>query len=65
MKTSQCVCGHDKREHRSALGVTRYGACKVCLCDAYLKPAVVALPPASPASAGGKSRAIIRTPGAV
>lgn len=44
MKTSDCVCGHEKRDHRAALGMMRYGACKVCLCDAYLKPAVIALP---------------------
>jgi hypothetical protein len=45
MKISHCVCGHDKRDHRATLGVTRYGACKVCLCDAYVKPAAIALPP--------------------
>ncbi len=52
MKPSDCVCGHEKRDHRAALSGMRYGACKVCLCDAYTKPAVLAPPPPQPASAG-------------
>lgn len=53
MKTSDCVCGHEKRDHRAALTGTRYGACKVCLCDAFLKPAVLA--PPKPVPAGDQS----------
>jgi hypothetical protein len=44
MKTTDCVCGHEKRDHCAGLGLTRYGACKVCLCDAYQKPAPIAAP---------------------
>lgn len=42
MKITNCVCGHDRRDHRTVLGVTRFGACKVCLCEAYRKPAAAA-----------------------
>ena len=55
MKSSDCVCGHEKRDHRAALSGSRYGACKVCLCDAFLKPGVVAVPP-KPVLPGSKSR---------
>jgi hypothetical protein len=44
MKTTNCVCGHEKRDHCAGLGLIRYGACKVCLCDAYAKPAPIAAP---------------------
>ena len=54
MKTSDCVCGHEKRDHRAALTGTRYGACKVCLCDAFLKPGVLA--PPKPVAGGNQSR---------
>ena len=43
MSTAICQCGHEKRDHQRQLANTRSGACKVCLCDLYLKPA--AAPP--------------------
>ena len=52
MKMTNCVCGHEKRDHKATLTGGRFGACKVCLCDAYSKPAALA-----PETANGRSLA--------
>ncbi len=39
-----CKCSHQMRDHRALpLALYRRGACKVCLCDEYIKakPAAV------------------------
>ena len=41
MNQPSCKCGHEKRDHQRFLGATRYGACKICLCNQFAKPAVV------------------------
>jgi hypothetical protein len=39
---SNCVCGHDKRDHRRTAygsgGSSRCGECKICLCKGYSRP---------------------------
>jgi len=51
MRTDDCKCGHEKQDHRTTLGATRHGACKICLCNEYVKvkaePAVPAKIPAA------------------
>lgn len=37
MNVANCQCGHEKRDHRAGLAGNKYGACKVCLCDEYVK----------------------------
>ncbi len=40
MRFSNCECGHDKGDHRPARkGFGASGECRVCLCDAFRKPA--------------------------
>ena len=43
MNAAPCICGHEKRDHRALLASTRYGACRVCLCDEYVKPKALAV----------------------
>lgn len=42
MNKPSCKCGHEKRDHQRSLAATRYGACKICLCNEYAKPATPA-----------------------
>ena len=63
MKTSDCMCGHEKRDHRAVFGGRRHGACKICLCDAYVKSAVVAPSPPQPVSSSAQS--CITSPGSL
>ncbi|HLH08602.1 MAG TPA: hypothetical protein VKW78_15295 [Terriglobales bacterium] len=43
MARATCECGHEKRDHRPPqLGMFGYGECKICLCEAYSKPAKAA-----------------------
>lgn len=44
MMAKNCECGHEKRDHQRALGSSRSGACKVCLCNQFVR-----LRPANPA----------------
>ncbi len=38
MTSTNCECGHEKRDHAFPLiGTQAYGKCKVCLCDRYSK----------------------------
>lgn len=34
---NNCECAHEKRDHQRALGSSHSGACKVCLCNQYVK----------------------------
>ena len=48
MSKPSCQCGHEKRDHQRLLAATRYGACKVCLCNEFVKPVIaVACAPAT------------------
>ena len=38
MAQVNCQCGHEKRDHRSSRSGTTHGECKVCLCNAFMKP---------------------------
>jgi hypothetical protein len=36
--STNCTCGHDKKDHVLPLmGMHGYGTCKVCLCERYTK----------------------------
>jgi hypothetical protein len=35
MAIANCMCGHEKRDHRPQRSGMPYGACRICLCNLY------------------------------